>query len=116
MSKYVDVYLLPIREDKVEAYRQMAEKAGQVFRRHGALSYREYIASDLNVKEVLPFPQVIHLEEGETLIYAAVGFESEEHRNEVMKKVYEDPGMECPETPFDPKRMVYGGFKILVEA
>lgn len=120
MSKYSDVYLLPIPEENVPAYKKMATAAGKLFVKHGALKYREYVASDLNVQDVLPFTKVIKLKPGETIVYAAVEFNSEAHRNKVMKKVFADPEMEAimpnnQKPPFDYKRMVYGGFKILVD-
>jgi uncharacterized protein YbaA (DUF1428 family) len=119
MSKYVDVYLLPIREENIPAYKEMAEKAGKIFRKHGASTYREYVASDLKVFDgILPFPKVIELKEGETLIYAAVEFESEAQRNEAMQNMMQDPEMEqiMPKEPiFDMKRMAYGGFAVLVD-
>ena len=119
MSKFVDVYLLPIKEENIPAYKQIATDASRIFIKHGALRYREYVAADLSVQDVLPFPAVIKLEPGETIVYAAVEFESKSARDEAMEKIMKDPelaaGMEggCP---FDYKRMVYGGFKILVEA
>jgi len=120
MAKYVDVYLLPISEENVPAYQEMATNAGKLFRKHGALAYSEYVASDLKVMEgVTPFPNVIKLEPGETLVYAAVEFESESHRNESMESVFADPEMNVimPKEPlFDMKRMVYGGFAVLVDA
>src|SRR5690606_14867506 len=119
MSKYVDVYLLPIKESKIPAYQKMAKAAGKLFMKHGALRYREYVASDLNVEEVLPFTKVIKLKPGETIVYAAVEFKSEAARNKAMKAIMSDPEMESiaptGEPPFDYKKMVYGGFKILVD-
>ena len=119
MSKYVDVYLLPLAEENLQAYREMAEKAGPLFRKHGALAYREYIASDLKaIPEFSAFPSVIQLKDGETLVYAAVEFESEAQRNESLERVFNDPEMNAimPKEPiFDMKRMVYGGFAILVD-
>lgn len=55
MSKYVDVYLLPIPEENIPAYKKLATKAGKLFVKHGALKYREYVASDLKVQDVVPF-------------------------------------------------------------
>jgi uncharacterized protein YbaA (DUF1428 family) len=119
MSKYADVYLLPIPEENIPAYKKLATAAGRLFVRHGALRYREYVASDLNVQEVVPFPKRIKLKPGETLVYAAVEFKSEANRNKVMKAIFADPEMnrmmEGQKPPFDYKRMVYGGFKILVD-
>ncbi len=119
MSKYADVYLVPILEENLPAYKKMATLAGKLFMKHGALRYREYVASDLEVEEVVPFPKRIKLKPGETLVYAAVEFKSEAHRNKAMKAIMKDPEMsammEGIKPPFDYKRMVYGGFKILVD-
>jgi len=97
----------------------MAEKAGNLFRKHGALAYKEYVASDLKVMEgITSFPGIIKLEAGETLVYAAVEFECESHRNESMQRIFADPEMNAimPKEPFfDMKWMVYGGFAVLVD-
>src|SRR5688572_24680957 len=120
MSKYADVYLLPIHEKKIPEYKKLATAAGKLFVKHGALKYREYVASDLDVQEVVPFPTRIKLKPGETLVYAAVEFKSEAHRNKVMKAIMADPAMasmipEGHKPPFDYRRMVYGGFRVLVD-
>lgn len=119
MSKYVDVYLLPLPEKNISAYREMAAEAGKIFRKHGALTYREYVSSDLKVMDgISAFPSVIKLEEGEVLVYAEVGFESEEHRNKSMEAIFNDKAMHeiMPKEPiFDMKRMIYGGFAVLVD-
>lgn len=119
MSKYVDVYLLPLPEKNIADYKKLARGVGRIFRKHGALSYREYVASDLKVdSEITPFPKAVKLKEGETLVYAAVEFKSEAHRNKVMKALCEDKDLDklAPKEPlFEWKRMVYGGFSILVD-
>lgn len=117
MSKYADVYLLPIKEENVAAYKKIATSAGKVFIKHGALKYREYVMSDPNAMGVLVFPKALKLKPGETVIYAAVEFKSEAHRNSAMKKIFADPALDPGDTPcpFDYKRMVYGGFKVLVD-
>lgn len=118
MSKYVDVYLVPILESNILAYKKLATAVGKIFMKNGALRYREYVASDLDVQDVVPFPKKIKLKDGETLVYASVEFNSEAHRNKVMKAIFADPAMTefaDAEQLFDCKRMVYGGFKILVD-
>ena len=117
MSKYADVYLLPIAEDKVAEYKKIATMAGKVFIKHGALKYREYVLSDPKAEGVIPFPKSLKLKPGETVIYAAVEFKSEAHRNSAMKKIMADPAMDMGDKPcpFDYRRMVYGGFKVLVD-
>lgn len=107
-------------EENVPAYKKLASAAGKLFVKHGALKYREYIASDLKTEGVIPFTKIVKLKPGETIVYAAVEFKSEAHRNSVMKKVMADPEMAAmmpkgQKPPFDYKRMVYGGFKVLVD-
>lgn len=118
MSKYADVYLLPVPSGNLGEYRKLARAAGKIFIRHGALRYREYEISDTDAVGVVAFPQTIKLEEGETLIYAAVEFKSEAQRNKAMKAIMADTDMAKlapPEPLFDYKRMVYGGFSLLVD-
>jgi uncharacterized protein YbaA (DUF1428 family) len=117
MSRYADVYLLPITEENVAAYKKIANAAGKVFIKNGALRYREYVLSDPMAMGVIPFPKNLKLKPGETIIFAAVEFKSEAHRNAAMKKIFADPALDPGDKPmpFDYKRMVYGGFKILVD-
>lgn len=118
MSKYADLYLLPIAEANVAAYKKLADGAGKIFVRNGALRYREYVATDLAADGVMRFDKLLKLKPGETVIFATVEFKSESHRNSTMKKIFADPDLAAaaPEkVPFDYKRMVYAGFKILVD-
>ena len=117
MSRYADVYLLPIAEDKVAEYKKIASKAGKIFVKHGASKYREYVLSDPKAEGVIPFPKSMKLKPGEAVIYAAVEFKSEAHRNATMKKIMADPDLDPGNTPmpFDYRRMVYGGFKLIVD-
>jgi uncharacterized protein YbaA (DUF1428 family) len=118
--KYVDGYVLPVPKKNLQAYRRMAQKAGKIWREHGALEYRECVGDDLSVKFGVPFPRMIKLKPGETVIFAWVVFKSRAHRDRVNAKVMKDPRItnscDPKSMPFDVKRMVYGGFKILVDA
>jgi uncharacterized protein YbaA (DUF1428 family) len=119
MAGYVDGYVLPVPKKSVEAYRRLAQKAGRIWREHGALEFRECVGDDLGVKMAVPFPRKIKLKQGETVIFSWIVFKSRAHRDRVNAKVMKDPriaNMDPEEMPFDVKRMLYGGFKILVEA
>lgn len=118
MSKFTDLYLLPILRENVPAYKKLALTAGKAFLKHGALSYREYVASDLESHGVVSFEKLLNLKPGETAIYAIVEFKSAAHRNKVLKNFMQDPELTHPKDkppPFDIKRMVFGGFKLLVD-
>ena len=114
---YVDGYVLPVPIKKLPAYRRMARLAGKIWREHGALEYRECVGDDLKVKWGTTFLRNLKLKRGETVIFAWVVFKSRAHRDRVNAKVMKDPRLQMPDPsdmPFDPQRMVYGGFKILV--
>jgi uncharacterized protein YbaA (DUF1428 family) len=115
---YVDGYVLPVPKKNLSAYRRMSQKAGKIFREHGALEYRECAGDDLDIKGVVPFSRRIRLKPGETIVFAWILFKSRAHRDSVNAKVMNDQRlakMKPQSMPFDHKRMVYGGFKVLVD-
>jgi uncharacterized protein YbaA (DUF1428 family) len=118
--KYVDGFVLPVPKKNLPAYRRLAQKAGKIWREHGALEYRECEGDDLDVKWGVPFPKMMKVKPGETVVFAWIVFKSKAHRDRVNAKVMKDPRLACSmdmsSIPFDPKRMVYGGFKVLVDA
>jgi uncharacterized protein YbaA (DUF1428 family) len=116
---YVDGFILPLPTANVEKYREVATRCGEIWREHGALQFRECIAEDVKPGKLTSFPQSVNLEEGETVIFSWIVYESRAKRDEVNDKVMKDPRMAelmKPEAmPFDGKRMVYGGFDMLVD-
>jgi uncharacterized protein YbaA (DUF1428 family) len=118
--RYVDGYVLPVPRRHLQLYRRMAQKAGKVWREHGALEYRECVGDDVKPKWGVPFPRTVKLKPSETVVFSWIVFKSRTHRDSVNAKVMKDPRitkmMEKGPMPFDTKRMVYGGFKVLVEA
>jgi uncharacterized protein YbaA (DUF1428 family) len=117
--RYVDGYVLPVPKRKMGAYRRMAAKAGRIWREHGAVEYRECVGDDLAVKGLMPFPRQMRLKPGETVVFSWIVFKSRSHRDRVNAKVMKDPrlagSMDPKAMPFDVKRMVYGGFRLLVD-
>ena len=115
---YVDGFVLPVPKKNLPAYRRMAQQAGKLWREHGALEYRECAGDDLDVKFGVPFPKMIKLKPGETVVFAWIVYKSRAHRDRVNAKVMKDPRMAAmaPKSmPFDVRRMVYGGFKVLAD-
>ena len=119
MARYVDGFVLPVPTRNLNAYRRMARKAGKVWREHGALEYRECVADDVKVGEVTSFPRSVERKRGETVVFAWITFKSRAHRDRVNAKVMKDPRlaemMDAKNAPFDTKRMVYGGFEVIVD-
>jgi len=117
---YVDGFVLPVPKKNLKAYFRMAAKAGKVWRKYGALDYKECAGDDLKVKFGMPFPRLAKLKPGETVVFSWIVYKSRAHRNRVNAKALKDPHIKgmCDEQsmPFDGKRMAYGGFKVLVDA
>lgn len=118
MSRYVDGFVIPVPRQKLAAYRRMARKAMKVWSDHGALDYKECVGDDMKTKFCRPFPQGIRSKAGEVVVFSYIVYRSRAHRDRVNKAVMKDPrlaGMCAPDAmPFDCKRMLYGGFKVIV--
>jgi uncharacterized protein YbaA (DUF1428 family) len=118
--KYVDGYVLPVPKKNLPTYRRMAQKAGKIWRDYGALQFCECVGDDLEVKMAASFPRTIKLKPGEVVVFSWIVFKSRAHRDSVNAKVMKDPRlikmMDPKAMPFDSKRMVYGGFKVVVDA
>ncbi|MGH8710188.1 MAG: DUF1428 domain-containing protein [Burkholderiales bacterium] len=117
--RYVDGFVLPVPKKNLQAYRRMAQKAGKVWREHGALEYIECVADDVKPGKYTSFPQSVKLKPSETVVFAWIVYKSRAHRDRVNAKVMKDPRlsdmMDPKSLPFDGKRMFWGGFKVLVD-
>ena len=116
--KYVDGYVLPVPKKNLPTYRRMAQMSGKVWRKYGALDYKECVGDDLKTQWGTPFPRMMKLKPGETVVFSYIVFKSRAHRDRVNAKVMKEMENMCEpkDMPFDVKRMVYGGFKTLVDA
>ncbi len=116
---YVDGFVIPVPTKNLKAYRRSARKFGKVWRDHGALAFRECVADDVKMGKWTSFPRSVKLKRGETVVWSYIVYKSRSHRDRVNAKVMKDPRMTSimnPKAlPFDGKRMIFGGFKVLVE-
>jgi uncharacterized protein YbaA (DUF1428 family) len=119
MPHYVDGFIVPVPKKNVAAYTRMAKKASKIWKEYGALDYKECIGDDLDVKVGTPFPKRIKTKPGETVVFSYIVYKSRAHRDAVCAKIMKDPRIAAmcdPKSmPFDASRMLYGGFKAIVE-
>jgi uncharacterized protein YbaA (DUF1428 family) len=117
---YVDGFVVPVPKKKLAAYRRMAKRAAKVWREHGAVEYREWVANDVKWGKRTSFPRSVKLKPDETVVFAWIVYKSRAQRDRVNAKVMKDPRlaqmMNLKKLPFDAKRMIWGGFKPLVKA
>ncbi|MET0545152.1 MAG: DUF1428 domain-containing protein [Caulobacterales bacterium] len=115
---YVDGYVLAVPKANREKYRKLAQDAAAVFKEHGALTVVETWGEDVPPGKVTSFPMAVKATEDENVVFSWIVWPSREVRDAGNQKVMEDPRMNCDMAgmPFDPQRMIYGGFETIVEA
>ena len=115
---YVDGFVIPVPTKNLKVYRRIAQKFGKVWRDHGALAFRECVADDVKVGKWTSFPRSVKLKRGEIVVWSYIMYKSRSHRDRVNAKVMKDPRlggmMSGKDMPFDGKRMIYGGFKVML--
>ena len=114
---YVDGFIVPVPKANIEAYREMAHKAGKIWMEHGALSFVECVADDVPYGELTSFPRAVQVKEDETVFFSWITYASREERDRINALVMADERLmaEMQNMPMDGKRMIFGGFKPVVE-
>ncbi len=117
--RYIDGFVVPVPVKNLTAYRALARKCGKIWREHGALEYIECVADDAPVGKLTSFPRSVKLKAGEVVVFSYIVYESRRARDRINKLVMADPRlakmMDPKAAPFDAKRMIWGGFKSIVE-
>jgi uncharacterized protein YbaA (DUF1428 family) len=113
---YIDGFIIPVPEDKREAYRELAAKAAPIFMEFGALHVMECWGDDVPDGKVTDFRRSVKAEAGENVVFSWIVWPSKAVRDEANPKIMSDPRLSLSEMPFDGKRMIYGGFTPLLDS
>lgn len=115
---YIDGFVAAVPTANKAAYKKHAQDAAVVFKEHGALKLVECWGDDVPPGEVTSFPMAVKCRDDETVVFSWVLWPSREARNAGMEKAMTDPRLQ-PDVnpmPFDGKRMIFGGFEMIVDA
>jgi uncharacterized protein YbaA (DUF1428 family) len=114
---YVDGFIVAVPNANVEAYKDLARKAGDVWKEHGALNYVECLGDDVPDGEVTSFPRAVQAKDDETVVFSWIVYKSREDRDAIVAKVMADPRLQGDDwkSIFDGKRLIYGGFATFLE-
>ncbi len=112
---YVDGFVLAVPTANREVYRKHAQLGATVFKRHGALRVVECWGDDVPEGKLTSFPMAVKCQADETVVFSWIVWPSRAARDEGMKNVMADPELHVT-MPFDGKRMIYGGFQVIVDA
>jgi uncharacterized protein YbaA (DUF1428 family) len=119
MANYVDGFVIPVPRKNLAAYRAIARKCAKIWKEHGALEYRECVGDDVKPGKVTSFPQSVKLKPGEVVWFSFIVYKSRKDRDRINAAVMKDPRIEAmgspARMPFDGQRMIYGGFKVVVD-
>ena len=124
MAQYVDGFVLVVTEKNLDAYKKMAKEASKIWRKYGALDYKECVSDELRPKDMgnmTPlFPKMTNLKRGEHVVLSSLVYKSQKHREHVSAKVHKDPYMseenwKDKAMPFDIKRTAYGQFEVIAD-
>lgn len=119
MAHYIDGYVIPVPTEKLGEYKRIASRMSKIFMEYGALEVRETVADDMAPPFGTPFPRTLKTKEDETVVFSWIVFKSRRDRDRINAAVMNDPRVHKLCDPQDPlfncKRMVYGGFKAIVD-
>ena len=115
---YVDGFVCAVPTANRAAYLQHAQDAAAIFKEFGALSVVECWGDDVPEGKTTSFPLAVKRETGETVVFSWVTWASRAARDAGWAKVMADPRMQpgANPMPFDGKRLIYGGFEVLLQA
>ena len=113
---YTDGWVVPVPNDKREAYRALAAKMAPMFLEHGATRIVEAWGDDVQKGQVTDFFRAVKAEPEENVVFSLIEWPDKQTRDEAWAKVMADERMQPQDTPFDGKRMFWGGFDKLIDS
>ncbi|AJP70737.1 DUF1428 domain-containing protein [Sphingomonas hengshuiensis] len=113
---YIDGFVAPVPAGKRDAYIELAAKSAPVFQEHGALQVVETFGTDVPHGKQTDFYRAVAADEGDTIVFSWIVWPDKATRDAGWEKVMADPSMAPGEDmPFDPKRMIYGEFEVVLD-
>ncbi|HEU4876359.1 MAG TPA: DUF1428 domain-containing protein [Sphingomicrobium sp.] len=113
---YTDGWVVPVPSNKREAYRALAAKMAPMFLEHGATRIVEAWGDDVQKGQVTDFFRAVKAEPEENVVFSLIEWPDKQTRDEAWAKVMADERMQPQDTPFDGKRMFWGGFDKLIDS
>ena len=114
---YIDGFVTPVPTAKKDQYIAHTIKATEVLKEHGALKVVECWGDDIPEGKVTSFPMAVQCKPDETVVFSWMVWPSKTVRDSGWEKIMKDPRMtdEVNPLPFDGKRLIYGGFEMILD-
>ncbi len=115
---YVDGFVAAVPTKNREAFKKHAQLSATVLKENGALKVVDCWGDDVPDGKLTSFPMAVQCKDDETVVFSWILWPSRDVRQSGMKAMMEDPRMQQDTNPmpFDGKRVIYGGFEMLMDA
>jgi uncharacterized protein YbaA (DUF1428 family) len=111
---YIAGFVIPVPEEKMEAYRKWAENGAAIFREYGCIEIVDSWEDNVPSGKHTDFRRAVDAKEGEKIVFSWQVWPDKATLDFAEAKMREDERFEVSgEIPFDPKRLILGCFKPL---
>ncbi len=108
---------VPVPAAKKAEYIAGSEQSWPLFEKAGALGMTECWGTDVPEGELTSFPMAVRLEPGEVVVLSWILWPDKASADACFAAMESDPAWAevfAQEMPFDPARMIHGGFEMVV--
>ncbi len=116
--EYVDGFVAAVPNQNKQKYIEHAREAAVIFKEYGALRLVECWGDEVPEGQLTSFPMAVKCQPDETVVFSWISWPSKAVHDAGMEKFMNDPrikAMNMDDMPFDGKRMIYGGFQMIVD-
>ena len=112
---YIDGYVIPVRDENREAYRELAEWFDTLMIEFGALEVVEAWELDVPDGKRTDFRKAVLAEAGEKIVLSWIVWPDKATADAAHERVHEEPRFQqLQDLPFDGRRMIRGAFAPLL--
>jgi uncharacterized protein YbaA (DUF1428 family) len=112
---YVDGFVIPVPSGNRDEYKRVAAQFATMLREFGALRIVECWGDEVPDGKVTDFKRAVAAQAGENVVFSFVFWPAKDVRDAAHKRLHDDPRMKDMSMPFDGKRMIFGGFNVLLD-
>jgi uncharacterized protein YbaA (DUF1428 family) len=114
---YIDGFVAAVPTANKEAFLKHSREMGDMMKEYGVLKAVDCWGSDVPDGKLTSFPMAVQKKDDETVVFSWVTWPSKEARDAGWEKMMQDPRMQpgASPMPFDGKRLIYGGFEVILE-
>lgn len=116
---YINGFIVPVPKDKRQVYITVAEKFWTIAHDYGCIEHVEAWEADVKDGQYTDFRKAVDLQDGEEVVFSWMIWPDRETADAAHARMMQDPKMEelfgtGGEMPFDGRRMVIGGFDMVM--